>query len=162
MTASTVTTRKATCCGYRCLRSPEWPDPHADEGHHEFTYSLYPHGGGWKEALTVRQGYELNYKLIARSVEKHQGALAAEHSFLQAQQDNIIVTAMKKAEDENALVVRFYEWAGKDGDVTLQLPPGGQSAVETNLMEKPTGKRLIARWQGWLARPSHTRSKPSR
>ena len=25
------------------LRSPEWPDPHADEGHHEFTYSLYPH-----------------------------------------------------------------------------------------------------------------------
>src|SRR5579862_6397995 len=22
------------------LRSPEWPDPHADEGHHEFTYSL--------------------------------------------------------------------------------------------------------------------------
>ena len=27
------------------LRSPEWPDPHADEGHHEFTYSLYPHAG---------------------------------------------------------------------------------------------------------------------
>ena len=27
------------------LRSPEWPDPHADEGHHEFTYSLYAHGG---------------------------------------------------------------------------------------------------------------------
>ena len=23
------------------LRSPEWPDPHADEGQHEFTYSLY-------------------------------------------------------------------------------------------------------------------------
>ena len=29
------------------LRSPEWPDPHADEGHHEFTYSLLPHAGGW-------------------------------------------------------------------------------------------------------------------
>ncbi len=47
------------------LRSPEWPDPHADEGHHEFTYSLYPHGGGWKDALTIRRGYELNYKLTA-------------------------------------------------------------------------------------------------
>ena len=45
------------------LRSPEYPDPHADEGHHEFTYSVYPHGGGWKDALTIRQGYELNYKL---------------------------------------------------------------------------------------------------
>ena len=119
------------------LRSPEWPDPHADEGRHEFTYSLYPHGGGWKEALTVRRGYELNYKLVSLPSERHQGSLAAEHSFLRAQPDNIIVTAVKKAEDENALVLRFYEWAGKDGEVTLQLPPGAQSAAETDLMEKP-------------------------
>ena len=27
------------------LRSPTWPDPETDQGHHEFTYSLYPHGG---------------------------------------------------------------------------------------------------------------------
>jgi alpha-mannosidase len=121
------------------LRSPEWPDPHADEGHHEFTYSLYPHGGGWKDALTIRRGYELNYKLISLPFGKHQGALAPDHSFLQAQPDNVIVTALKKAEDENALVLRYYEWAGKEGDVTLQLPPGADSAAETDLMEKATG-----------------------
>jgi alpha-mannosidase len=121
------------------LRSPEYPDPHADEGHHEFTYALYPHGGDWKEALTVRRGYELNYKLISLPLEKHQGSLAAEHSFLQAKPDNIIVTALKKAEDEDSLVLRFYEWAGKDGEVALQLPLGVQSAAETDLMEKPIG-----------------------
>ncbi len=119
------------------LRSPEWPDPHADEGHHEFTYSLYPHGGGWKDALTIRRGYELNYKLISLPFGKHQGTLAAKHSFLQAQPDNVIVTAVKKSEDDNALVFRFYEWAGKDGEVKLQLPPGAQSASETDLMERP-------------------------
>jgi alpha-mannosidase len=119
------------------LRSPEWPDPHADEGHHEFTYSLYPHGGGWKDALTIRRGYELNYKLISLPFGKHQGTLAAKHSFLQAQPDDVIVTAVKKAEDDNALVFRFYEWAGKDGEVKLQLPPGAQSASETDLMERP-------------------------
>jgi alpha-mannosidase len=122
------------------LRSPEWPDPHADEGHHEFTYSLYPHGGGWKEAMTIRRGYELNYTLIALPVEKHSGILPATHSFVQVQPDNIIVSAMKKAEDEDALVVRFYEWAGKQGDVRLQLPPGAQSASETNMMEKAIGE----------------------
>ena len=119
------------------LRSPEWPDPHADEGHHEFTYSLYPHSGGWKEGLTIRRGYELNYKLISLPFGKHQGTLAPEHSFLQAQADNVVVTALKKAEDSNALVLRFYEWAGKDGDVKLQLPPGAESASETDLMERP-------------------------
>jgi len=119
------------------LRSPEWPDPHADEGHHEFTYSLYPHGGGWKDALTIRRGYELNYKLISLPVGNHQGALAAEHSLVQTQSDNVIVTALKKAEDDDSLILRFYEWAGKEGDVRLQLPPGAVTASETDLMEKP-------------------------
>ena len=126
------------------LRSPEYPDPHADEGHHEFTYSLYPHGGGWKQAMTIRRGYELNYKLLSLPFEKHQGSLAGEHSFLEAKPDNVIVTAMKKAEDENALVVRFYEWAGKDGEVTIQLPPGAESAAETDLMEKPLGSLSVS------------------
>ncbi len=121
------------------LRSPEWPDPHADEGHHEFTYSLYPHGGGWKDALTIRRGYELNYKLISLPLERHRGSLAGEHSFLQAQADNVIVTALKKAEDENTLVLRFYEWAGKESEVSIQLPAGAEAATETDLMEKPLG-----------------------
>ncbi len=125
------------------LRSPAYPDPHADEGHHEFTYSLYPHAGGWKDALTIRRGYELNYKLISLPFGKHEGALAAEHSFLRVQGDNVIITALKKAEDENALVVRFYEWAGKDGEVTIQLPPGAESAVETDLMERPIGSAAV-------------------
>jgi alpha-mannosidase len=118
------------------LRSPDWPDPHADEGHHEFTYSLYPHGGGWKDALTIRRGYELNYKLISISSEKHQGSLPPEHSFLQPQAEDIIVTAVKKGEDDNALILRFYEWAGKESDIALQLPPGAESAAETDLMER--------------------------
>ncbi len=125
------------------LRSPEWPDPHADEGHHEFTYSLYPHGGGWKDALTIRRGYELNYKLLSLPFGKHQGSLAPEHSFMQVQPDNVIVTALKRAEDENSLVLRFYEWAGKEGKVTIQLPPGAQSAEETDLMEKRMGSLSV-------------------
>lgn len=119
------------------LRSPEWPDPHADEGHHEFTYSLYPHGGGWKDALTIRQGYQLNYKLISMQVEKHEGELAPEHSFVATPDENIIVSALKKAEDDNSLILRFYEWEGKEGDVEIHFATGEKAAVETDLMERP-------------------------
>ena len=121
------------------LRSPEWPDPHADEGHHEFTYSLYPHPGSWKDALTIRRGYELNYKLIAVPFGTHDGTLPPEHSFVQTKAENVVVTALKKAEDDDSLVLRFYEWAGRDGDVKLQLPPGAESASESDLMERPIG-----------------------
>jgi len=119
------------------LRSPEWPDPHADEGRHEFTYSLYPHGGGWRDALTVRRGYELNYPLLVRPLEKHNGELKDEYSFLQLRPDNVVLTATKKAEDGDWLILRFYEWAGKESDVKLQLPPGALEVSETDLMERP-------------------------
>jgi len=125
------------------LRSPEWPDPHADEGRHEFTYSLYPHGGSWREALTIRRGYELNYPLLVRQIEKHEGELKDDLSFMQIQSDNVVLTAAKKAEEEDALILRFYEWAGKETDVKLQLPAGAETASETDLMEKSFAKLSI-------------------
>ena len=119
------------------LRSPEWPDPHADEGPHDFTYSLYPHGGNWSDAQTVRRGYELNYKLFVTQTEKHLGMAGSEHSFMQVQPDNVVVTAIKKAEDDDSTIVRFYEWSGRGADVRLQLPSGANSASDADLMERP-------------------------
>ncbi|HET7348100.1 MAG TPA: glycoside hydrolase family 38 C-terminal domain-containing protein, partial [Acidobacteriaceae bacterium] len=124
------------------LRSPVWPDPDADRGHQHFTYALYPHAGDWKQAMTVRHGYEYNYRLHATQVEAHAGALPAEHSFLSVTPDHVVLTAMKKAEDTHALVFHLYEWAGKSGSIELRVPPGATGAVETNLLEKPQGAAL--------------------
>jgi alpha-mannosidase len=118
------------------LRSPEWPDPHADEGEHEFTYSLYPHGGTWLDGQTVRRGYELNYPLFSTQTGNHEGALPPSYSFVQVEPENVVLTAVKKAEAGSALVLRFYEWAGREADVTLQIPAGTGSASETDLMER--------------------------
>jgi alpha-mannosidase len=121
------------------LRSPTWPDPEADRGHHQFSYSLYPHSGDWKQALTVRRGYEFNYQLRAQQVDAHDGVLPAKHSFVGVIGDNVVLTAVKKAEDGDALLLRIYEWAGKTADVRIQLPESASSASLTNLMEKPDG-----------------------
>jgi alpha-mannosidase len=124
------------------LRSPTWPDPEADRGHHQFSYSLYPHSGDWKRALTVRRGYEFNYKLRAFQVEAHEGSLPGQHSFLGITGDNVVLTALKKAEDSDALLLRLYEWAGTGAEVRLSLPEGASGAWLTNLMEKPEGEQL--------------------
>ena len=135
------------------LRSPTWPDPETDQGQHEFTYSLYPHGGPWREALTVHQGYELNYPLMAVTTGQHPGPLPAEKSFFGTTEDNVVITAIKKQApqppvqavydgqprtvhpEEGGLIIRFYEWAGKKGDIHLNLPQPGVAAWEMNLME---------------------------
>jgi alpha-mannosidase len=124
------------------LRSPTWPDPDADRGHHHFSYALYPHAGTWKEARTERAGYEYNYRLKAMQVESHTGSLPAEHSYLSVAPENVVLTAVKKAEDDNGLIFRVFEWAGKQSEVTFTVPAGATAATETNLMEKAVGTPL--------------------
>lgn len=136
------------------LRSPVAPDPNADRGHH-FSFALYPHRGDWKEALTVRHGYNYNYKLRAMQVEPHTGTLSAEHSFISLNDRAVVLTAVKKAEDANGLILRFYEWAGKNSDVEIHVPPGATSATLTNLMEKPEGAPLLISGSNEITVPVH-------
>ena len=117
------------------LRAPEWPDPHADEGRHEFTYSLYPHAKDWKSAMTVHRGYELNYPLLTYVTSAHTGMLPATHSFFSSDANGTVITAIKQAEDGNDLLVRMYEWEGKPATVKLSLPAGATAGSATDLME---------------------------
>ena len=137
------------------LRSPTWPDPSADRGHHHFSYSLYPHSGDWKGALTVRRGYEFNYRLESIQLQAHDGPLPAEHAFVAVKQSNVVLTAMKKTEDGNGLLLRFYEWAGKSDDVQISIPSGAASATRTNLLEQPEGSPLKVTAGNQLVVPIH-------
>ena len=123
------------------LRSPVEPDPDADRGEQHFRYALYPHAGTWKQAETIHRGYEFNYPVSAMQVASHEGTLPKEHSFMSVENPNV-VTAVKKAEDSDALIVRMYEWAGQGGEAKLHLPAGATTASETNLMEKSEGSPL--------------------
>jgi alpha-mannosidase len=121
------------------LRSPTWPDPEADRGSQQFSYALYPHAGSWKESMTVRRGYEFNYKLQAMQVIPHTGNFPRKHSFLEVGAPNVVLTAMKKSEDGDGLILRFYEWMGRESDIRVIVPGGATSGTRTNLMEKPEG-----------------------
>ena len=80
--------------------------------------------------------------LQAQQVFAHTGTLPATHSFASIDNPNVTLTAVKKAEDADALIYRMYEWAGTATQVKLHVPPGATYAVETNLMEKVEGEHL--------------------
>jgi len=140
------------------LRCSYDPDPRPDEGVHHFTYSLYPHEGGWRRALTVRQGYDLNNPLIALAQPGHAGELPASYSFLRIEPDQMVVTALKRAEDGDDAILRFYDAAGVAARARIvpgfkwaaPIPrrsrDGGPAglATEATLLEKPTEAPLEA------------------
>jgi alpha-mannosidase len=49
---------------------------------------------------------------------------------------SVIVTAVKKADDDDRIVLRFYEWSGRPADVRIRLRDPIERANETNLMEQ--------------------------
>ncbi|MBI3118284.1 MAG: alpha-mannosidase, partial [Candidatus Hydrogenedentes bacterium] len=54
------------------LRSSIDPDPQADEGEHEMTYSLYPHADDWRNGA-AQQACALNYPLLALPAPSRKG-----------------------------------------------------------------------------------------
>jgi alpha-mannosidase len=155
--------------GMTVLRSPVYahhiptqpqPDGHysfMDQGIQRFTYTLLPHEGSWERAATVKSAWELNQKPVALNATFHGGKLPQTDSYLHVDAENVIVSAVKQAEDNDDLILRCYETGGIATEATIQLPhwkrkvtakfkpceiktfripkDSKQAIVETNLLE---------------------------
>ena len=120
------------------LRSPAGPVYATDEkGVHTLKYSLYPHQGSWQQANVMQKGYELNYPLIAFADTVHDGDLPSAYSFIKIEPENLILTVVKKAEDSDDLILRFYETKGKrcTAKVVLAEALAVDAVHKTNLLE---------------------------
>lgn len=126
------------------LKSGIYPDAHADEGVHRFTYSLLPHAGEWREAQSVRRAYELNVPVVCLAGQKKETARPGgsapgrtSASFVQTDCTHVIVETVKPAEDGDGLIVRLYEAHNQRGRGTLTFLTALLSAQECNLLEEP-------------------------
>ncbi|KAJ1975727.1 Glycoside hydrolase, 38 vacuolar alpha mannosidase, partial [Dimargaris verticillata] len=127
------------------LRAPKAPDAHCDMGRHQFRYALYPHQGTFFESDVVQQGYEFNVPLLqhvaAAGLVKPNGDGGGKDSALPSTffewvgDRNIILDTVKKAEDSDALILRFYEAYGGQGRGHLRTPLKIAQAHVCNLLE---------------------------
>lgn len=117
------------------LRSPKEPDPEADMGEHAFTYSLMLHGGDYAAAGTVREAYDLNVPLVAEVVEASAGGLPAWKSFFSVDASNVVLETVKRAEKEDATILRLYECHSRREQVTLTADVPFTRVFECGIME---------------------------
>jgi len=120
------------------IKSGIEPDPEADQGYHSFTYSLYPHQGDWFEGQTTKEAYELNYPLLATvSNNKDKGSnLPISCPLVNMKANSVILDTIKKAEDDNSLILRFYEYGNQRDTVKVELLHRIKNVLECNLVEE--------------------------
>ena len=120
------------------LRAPNGHHSEQDIGAHRFTYAIYPHAGHVSQSGVVRQGYDLNVPLraVAGTGENEGASLPAAYSLVSADQDNIVIETVKKAEDSNAIVIRLYECWNRKTTASLRFGGKVKRMWKCDLMEE--------------------------
>lgn len=127
---------RGTDIGLSMLKSGIYPNPEADQEHHEFIYSIFPHRGNWKESGTVAQAYELNNPMKAVVKENQGGSLKESYSLLRTDLDNVVIETAKMGEEDETLVVRLYECFNKRDRGTLFCGEEILEAFQCNMLEQ--------------------------
>ncbi|MCF6409489.1 alpha-mannosidase [Pseudalkalibacillus salsuginis] len=135
------------------LRAPKWPDTQADLMKHEFTYSLFPHEGDWRNGDTVKKGQELNSPITVAMTSAHSGELPDLMAFINTKSESVIVDSIKQAENKDGIILRMYESKGSETSAILQFGQTINAINETNLLEQPVTK--LSMKDGQISRKFH-------
>ena len=98
-----------------------------DQGIHNFRMLLVPHAESWQENQVVRLAEEFMAPPISIYQGIHGGKLAKTRSFLSIDKPNVIVAAIKQAEDNDDVVIRCVETSGVPTTASLDLRFAGRS-----------------------------------
>ncbi|MGP3982777.1 alpha-mannosidase [Streptomyces sp. KR80] len=111
------------------LRAPRFPDPETDQGVHRFRHALVP---GAQIGDAVREGYRMNLP------ERRVPGDAEVAPLLAVDNDAVVITAVKLADDESGdVVVRAYESRGGRAAARLTAGFGVTGVTVCDLLERP-------------------------
>ncbi len=115
---------------------PLVPTPGALElGEHTLEYALQPHDGDWIQAEAYKFGQEYPHHSLPIQANAG-GNLSSEFSFLKISPDNLILSALKKAENSDEVILRFFETKGEATKAKIEFFREIKRAALVNLLER--------------------------
>lgn len=135
----------------RVIRSSFDPDHAPEVNRQTIRYSMYFHEGEADPATLTRLGAAWNHPLLVFPINLQTGDAPASRSFVQVETPNVVLSALKQAEDGDGLIVRLVELNGEDTEAVVTFDPALTEGVTTaallDLMERPV-EGGAAVWEG--------------
>lgn len=114
-----------------------------DFGLNRFSFGLYPHKGDYKTG-SVRYAEEFNQPLAVFETDSHKGSIVKNCSFAGINEDNVVIRAIKLAENSEKIVVRFNETEGENKtEVRFRIGEGIEFAEEINGIEETESEAVV-------------------
>lgn len=115
-----------------------------DFGRHEMVYAVTSHAGDWRSAQVPWTAARLNQPLLAFQATAHLGKLGKTFALFEVSNPQVIVDAVKRAEDGNDIVVRLRELTGQPAKaVQLKTTLGLSSVRELDGQERTLGSMAV-------------------
>ena len=101
---------------------PSLPTPEAQcLGENIFSYALIPHQGNWAEARIPQKTKQYKTRVLTKQLKNQPGNLSDKYSFIQLEGEHLEISAIKKHEFEDKLVVRVYNPTDKETNGKIKL-----------------------------------------
>jgi alpha-mannosidase len=107
------------------------------KGDHRFKFSLISQSP--KDKYYWQAGIAANHPFytvcdVPKNIDAN---LPVEKSFFSLTSNNALISAVKKCEDDNSVIVRVYDLQGKNTSLRLNVPFGVSKAYRANIIEEP-------------------------
>ena len=117
------------------IKSGIFPNPNADQGIHEFTYSLFPHRGDYRKGQVIEEARRLNDNAHVYAPYNHGNCLMEQLygrfiKFCGTEQTGVYTEVVKTAEDGNGIILRLYEGHGMSHQVKAELFAESDKIIE--------------------------------
>ena len=101
---------------------PSLPTPEAQcLGENIFSYALIPHQGNWAEARILQKTKQYKTRVLTKQLKNQPGNLLDKYSFIQLEGKYLEISAIKKNEFEDKLVVRVYNPTNRETTGKIKL-----------------------------------------
>ncbi|HOP69741.1 MAG: glycoside hydrolase family 38 C-terminal domain-containing protein [Dethiobacteria bacterium] len=117
-------------------------------GLHKCSYTLVPHRGSWQEAKIKKLAGLINAPPVSTITGRKEGRLPAKHSLLTLEPEEMELSCIKKADDGEALIARFFNCSPEEQEAVVKTGFAYREALPANLLEEPVGAPLPASPEG--------------
>ncbi len=105
-------------------------------GDHTFAFSLTSHRGDWRNGWKAGTGAAQPFTVLTGEPSRQGGTLPETFSFCGVDRENVFISAIKKCDDDDSVIIRCCEIEGRDARGAVTWFSGLAGAERTNIIEE--------------------------
>jgi len=105
-------------------------------GDHYYSFSFYSHNGNWENGYRLGTQSNQPLKAVVSNQVSAKGNMPETMSFISVENKNLLLSTVKKCDDDDNVIVRCYDIEGKESEAKITLSEPFRKAELTNIIEE--------------------------